>query len=162
MKNYKLIIIFTFLIVILAMSVGYSAFANQLSLEGVAEIVTDWNVKISKVEVAFVSQGCDAGTPTFTNTNVVFDAKLVKPDDIIIYEITIENAGTIDAKLENIIFMEDNSFYAIRYETSEIKKELNAGEETVFTVSVTYDEEYGSMVQGTVNTIIGFIEYAQK
>ena len=50
MKNNKNIIIVTILFVILAMAVGYSAFATQLSINGTAEIVGEWNVKISNIE----------------------------------------------------------------------------------------------------------------
>ena len=99
MKRNKNIIIGTLVIVILAMAVGYSAFATQLTLNGTAEITGVWDVRIVNIEAQEVSEGCDSGEPQYTNTSATFDAKLEKPGDSINYVITIKNAGTIDATL---------------------------------------------------------------
>ena len=84
MKNCRNIIILVLLIVILLMSVAYSAFTTQLTVNGTAEIISEWNVKITGIRASFISEGCDAGDPQFTNSTVTFDAKLVKPGDHII------------------------------------------------------------------------------
>ncbi len=163
MKNNKNIIIGALVIVILLMAVGYSAFATQLTLNGTAEIVGEWDVKVANVEVQSFSDGCDPGTPEFTNTSITVDAKLVKPGDKITYEITIENAGTINATLGNVIFQEDmDGSPAINYVTTDISHILNAGEQTTFTLTVEYIASTTEVPSVKTRTITGIIEYEQE
>ncbi len=163
MKNSKNIIIGALLVVILIMSVGYSAFATQLTLNGTAQIIGEWNVKITGIETMNISEGCDAGALQFTNTTVTFNAKLKKPGDVITYVITIENAGTIDATLSNVTITsdEENGSPAIMYETTELASTLLAGEKTSFTVTVKYDPNCIEVPDVKEKTITGIIEYIQ-
>ena len=163
MTNTKNIIIGALLVVILIMSVGYSTFATQLTLNGTAQIIGEWNVKITDIETMDISEGCDAGDIQFTNTTVAFNAKLKKPGDVITYVITIENAGTIDATLENVTFASDekNGSPAIMYETTELASSLLAGEKTTFTVTVKYDPNCSEVPDVKTKTITGIIEYVQ-
>ena len=163
MKNRKNIIIATLLIVILIMAVAYSAFATQLTLTGTAEIVSEWNVKITSITAEHVSENCDAGEPQFTNTTVTFNAELTKPGDYITYLIIIENAGTFDATLNNFMFTPDESGSpAIIYTVSDLPTSLPAGEQTAFFVKVMYDENTTEMPSITSRTITGVIEYVQE
>ncbi len=108
--------------------------------------------------------GCDAGKPTFTNTVANFSSKLVKPGDSITYEITIQNAGTINAVLSSATFQEDteNGSPAINYETTEPASSLPAGQETKFTITVSYDQETSQIPEIKTKTITGIIEYEQE
>ncbi len=163
MKNNKNIIIGALVIVILLMAVGYSAFATQLTLNGTAEIVGEWDVKVANVEVQNFSDGCDPGNPEFTNTSITLNAKLVKPGDKIAYEITIENAGTINATLANVIFQEDmDGSPAINYVTTDISHILKAGEQTTFTLTVEYIASTTEVPSVKTRTITGIIEYEQE
>lgn len=164
MKNTKIIIIVTLIIVLLAMAVGYSAFSTQLSLNGSAEIVGVWDVKITNISVQSASKTSDPGSPQFTNTTATFDAKLEKPTDTITYLITIKNEGTTDAKLNSITLTadEEHGSPAIIYSNTTPANELKAGQETSFTVSVSYDEDYLEVPSITTKTITGVIEYVQK
>lgn len=164
MKNTKNIIIGTLLLAVLVMAVGYSAFATQLDLNGTAQITGVWDVKITNIEAQDVSEGADYGEPEFTNTSATFDATLVKPGDSITYVITIQNAGTIDAVLDSATFKEDSEkgSPAIIYTTTEPIRELNAGEETTFTVKVSYDSNTTEVPSIKTKTITGIIEYVQK
>ena len=163
MKNTKNIIIGTLVVVILAMAVGYSAFASKLRLDGTANIIGEWNVKIVGITTKEISEHCDDGSPTFTNTSVTFDAKLSKPGDKIVYEITIQNAGTIDAVLGNVIITsdEEHGSPAIAYETTGPANSLPAGEQTTFTVTVMYDGDTTEVPEIKTKTITGIIEYVQ-
>ena len=162
MKNTKNLIIIALILVILAMAVGYSALATQIELNGTAEIVGEWNVKITNIEVKEISQNCDSGEPQYTNTTATFNAKLVKPGDSITYAVTIQNAGTIDAKLNNIICKEDdNGSEAIKYVTSELAGTLNAGEQTTLTIKVIYDPASTEVPSVKTKGLTGIIEYVQ-
>ncbi len=164
MKNTKNIIIGTLLVVILIMAVGYSSFATKFTLNGTAEIVGEWDVKISKVEAKEISENCNAGQPSFTNTSVTFNCTLLKPGDKVAYEITIQNAGTIDAVLNNILFTSDeiNGSPAITYETSELNAFLPAGSQTSLTVTIEYNKDTTEVPEIKTKTITGIIEYVQN
>ena len=163
MKNPKKIIIGTLLLVIMIMAVGYSSFSTQLNLNGTAEIVGEWNVKIVDVKVKEVSEGCDPGSPQYTNSSVTFDSKLVKPGDSISYSVTVKNAGTIDAILDNILFQEEvEGSEAINYITTELDPLLKAGEEKTFTVTVEYLKEITEIPEVKTKTLTGIIEYIQN
>lgn len=163
MKNTKNIIIGILLLVILVMAVAYAGFATQLSVNGTAEIVGEWNVKISNVEATFVSDDCDAGKPEFTSTTATFYAKLLKPGDHITYQITIENAGTIDAILDNSDFKsEEGGSPAIDYKVSDLVQSLPAGEQGTFTIDVIYKEDTTEVPDIKTKTITGILEYVQN
>ena len=51
MGNTKNIIIATLIAIILLMAVGYSAFATQLTINGTAQIIGEWNVKITNIQI---------------------------------------------------------------------------------------------------------------
>ena len=125
--------------------------------------IFSWDVKITNVEAINVSSSCDAGKPTFTDTSVNFSAKLMKPGDEITYKVTIKNAGTIDAKLQTVIFTEEiDGILALNYTTTQITPELNAGEETTFNITVTYVKDTEEIPEKKTKTLTGIIEYVQK
>ena len=163
MNKTKNIIIIAILASISIMAVAYSAFATTLRINGNSEIVGEWN-KITGIEAQEVSEGCDAGKPQFTNTSATFDAKLIKPGDKITYVVTIQNAGTINAVLDNATFTADdkNGSSAIIYSTTDPAQNLAAGAQTTLTVTVTYDEETTEVPEIKTKTIIGIIEYVQE
>ena len=164
MKNGSKNIVIIILIIISIMAIGYATFATQLTINGTAKIIGEWDVKITNIEAKSISDGCNAGTPTFTNESVTFNAELKKPGDFVTYEITIENAGTIDAVLSNVIFKEDveNGTPAINYTTTKLAESLPAGQETSFTVTVNYEEDVEETPEIKTKTIIGIIEYEQE
>ena len=164
MRKYKiLIIIIFFLATIILMAVGYSTFATDFTINGIAEITGEWDVRITNVTATQVPLGCDAGTPTFTKDSINFAAKLNKPGDEIIYEVTIENLGTIDAELQTIIFTEEmDGIEEINYTTSELKKDLNVGDSTTFNVMVTYVKNTQKIPDVKTKTLMGIIQYVQK
>ena len=164
MKNKRNIIIGAIVAVILLMAVGYSALATQLSINGTAEITGEWDVRITNIETKEISDGCDDGEPEFTNTTAKFDAKLGKPGDAITYEITIENQGTIDAKLDHILFLadEENGSEAIKYSSTNIAETLGAGEQTKLDITIEYDQETAEVPQVKTKSLTGVVEYVQK
>ena len=162
-KNKILIIIIFFLAIIILMAVGYSSFATDVNIFGTAEITGEWDVRITNIVATKVPVGCDAGTPSFTKDSINFSAKLNKPGDEIIYEVTIENLGTIDAELQTIIFTEEmDGIEEINYTTSELKKDLNVGDFTTFNIIVTYVKSTEKIPDVKTKTLMGIIQYVQK
>lgn len=145
------------------MAVAYSAFATQLNINGQSKIVGEWNIKITGISAENVSSGCDAGTPKYSNTKAIFDAKLQKPGDTITYIITIKNAGTIDAVLSSADFIPDNEngSPAISYEITNPAQSLKAGTETTCKVQIIYNKETTEVPSIKTKKIVGVIEYVQ-
>ena len=163
MKKNRNIIIGILLIAILLMSVAYSALATQISLNGTGKIISEWNVKITSVTAQDISEGCNAGTPEFTDTKITFNAELVKPGDYITYLIMIENTGTLDAVLDTISLTPDeNGSPAIIYTHTDPETLLQAGKTTCFLIKVSYDENTTEMPSIKSRTITGFVKYVQK
>lgn len=162
MKDGRNIIIGALLIAVITMAVGYSAFATQLEINGNAEIVGEWNVEITKIEATTVTGQADAGTPTFTKTTAEFDADLKQPGDSVVYTITVENKGSIDATLANYTMTpQADGSPAILYTYTEPAEDLAAGGTTTFTVTVTYDANITEVPTITTKTIEGLVEYEQ-
>ena len=159
----KIIILSTFLIAIILMAVGYSTFATDFTINGTAEITGEWDVRITGITAIQVPVGCDAGTPTFTKDSINFSAKLNKPGDEIIYQVTISNLGTIDAELQTVIFTEEiDGIKEINYTTSELKKDLDVGDSTTFNIMITYVKSSESVPDVKTKTLMGIIQYVQK
>lgn len=158
------IILIVLLIIISVMTVAYAIFSTQLQINGKSEIVGEWNIKITDIEVSEVSEGCNPGEPSFTDTTATFNSELQKPGDKITYVITIQNLGTIDAVLDSATFTPDdeNGSPALSYTTVDPSETLNAGDETTCTVTVTYDESYEEIPSVKTKEITGTIEYIQK
>ena len=111
-KN-KNILIGALLAVVFVMAVGYAAFAQQLTINGSAEISSRWDVHMTQV-------GASA-TPTFTNNTTTggtvtvneggltatFSATLISPGDKVTFVVPIENTGTLDARLNEITLSSD-------------------------------------------------------
>ena len=164
MKNKRNIVILILIVIIITMAVAYSEFATQLQINGNAEIIGEWDVRIIGIEAQNVSEGCSAGNLEYTNTTAKFDAKLKKPGDKIDYVITIKNTGTIDATLAKEKFTSDEvtGSSAIIFTNTEPSKILKAGEQTSLTVTVTYDASTTEVPEIKTKSIIGIIEYVQK
>ncbi len=162
MKNVNTIIIGSLLVMLLVMSVGYASFATQLQLNGTATIQGEWDVEITKIEATNIAGTAEAGTPTNTKTTALFDATLKAPGDSVTYTVTIENKGTIDAKLDNATYTEQtDGSPAIIYTTTKPGQTLAAGDKTTATVIATYDPSVTEVPKITSKTITGIFNYVQ-
>ena len=109
-KKKRNIIIFSLVGVLLCMVAGYAAFQTQLEIKGTSKVTSNWNILITNVT---------AGTPTGSAENAVapdwdkltasMEANLYDKGDAMEYDVTIENQGTIDAKLNDILTNLQNS-----------------------------------------------------
>ncbi len=163
MKKKKYFIIIILLLAISIMSVGYATFTTNLEIKGTATIIGKWDVRITNIEIVSSSPGIEAETPTFSNTNIEFYTELIKPGDEVKYQITISNQGNINAQLDDILFMSDETDEnsAISFETSEVSQNLNAGEETTFFITIKYKENITKVPDVQTKKITGIIVYVQ-
>ncbi len=162
-KRLKLfIVVLLLLILILLIPVGFSAYTTIISANGVSEITGDWDVGITNVTVENVCDGCDAGTPTFNDTSVTFNAKLKKPGDSITYNITIENKGNIDAQLGQVLYNTSGlSSDVITYQSTQLSKKLNAGDSDTLKITITFDDKVTTNPDIKTSELTGTIYYIQ-
>ena len=114
-SKHKNALIGALLAVVFVMAVGYAAFAQQLTINGSAEITSKWDVHMTQTGASATPASTMGTTPTGTVTvadgglTADFTAELLSPGDTVTYVIPIENAGTLDAKLSTINLSSDTT-----------------------------------------------------
>ena len=110
-RNSQTIIIAILAVAVLFMSVGFAAFAQTLNIQGNVTVEpTKWSVHWDTTSysqttgsVPVLNGSLTTGTtPTLTNTDVTFGARLTKPGDFAEFSIDAINDGDFDAKLTSI------------------------------------------------------------
>ena len=157
-KNYLIVALF---IAIVAMSIGYAALAQVLTINGTANIDAKWDISITDIEVLIQVGATDKQLPTHTNTTATFNVDLAYPGSSSTYLITVENKGTINAKLSEITGIDDaNSANPtkIQYSVkkSDLNDELNVGESKTFEIKVEWlssDEDKNIISESKTATI---------
>ena len=157
-KNYLIVALF---IAIVAMSIGYAALAQVLTINGTANIDAKWDISITDIEVLNQVGATDKQLPTYTNTTATFNVDLAYPGSSSTYLITVENKGTINAKLSEITGIDDaNSANPtkIQYSVkkSDLNDELNVGESKTFEIKVEWlssDEDKNIISESKTATI---------
>ncbi len=128
--------------ILLVMAAGYAAFRTQLTINGTSNITSDWKVLITDIQSKTLSgDATDAEAPSHTETTATFKTNLVSPGDSMQYDITVENQGDIDAKLDKITVPESTN-PAIGFEVTGIREGtlLKAGNTALLTVIVKYND----------------------
>ena len=166
MKDKKNILICALLLTIMVMAVGYAAFSQTLNIGGTASIAGAWDVKITGIDSQLGGTAKNAtDTPTFTATTATFNVELMKPGDTATYTITVENNGSIDAKLSSITLTpQADGSEAIVYEIVEQPAKdsiLKADESTTVVIKITYDADTEELPEVTKKTFTGVLEYVQ-
>lgn len=131
------IIIGALLITIALMTIGYAALATQLTVNGTASTGNaSWDVSflsITKNETLSTTDAVENSTPTASGTAATFDVTLPKPGSKMVYDIVVQNTGTIDATFKSITGIE----------------ELNAQAPTAITYTATrLDAADGNVISG--------------
>ena len=128
------------------MVVGYAAFQTRLEIKGTSKVTSNWDIEITNVT---------SGTPTGSAENAVapdwdkltasMEANLYDKGDAMEYDVTIENKGTIDAKLNDILtnLKNSNSDAVIITFSGYTKGEvLKAKESKLIHVKIAYNPDY--------------------
>lgn len=167
--NKKNILIGALLVAIVAMSVGYAAIAQQLTVNGSANFSdAKWNIAFS--EIALDSAASEGATEV-TKANIVgttasFDVKLEYPGAYATYKITVKNAGTINAVLKSIAGVEEANATqptGIVYTVEGVAANdtLNATQSKEFTVKVEWLDTDKIPADTTTKTATIYLNYEQ-
>ena len=111
-NGLKVAVVAALIISLVAVGVGFAAFSTTLTIEGTATVKNStWDVHFSQiVRNSSSTEGIGLTLPTITNntsagsnTNQTlinaFDVTFTKPNQKVIYDITVLNAGSYDASL---------------------------------------------------------------
>lgn len=159
--KYALIFLLILLLFIILIPSCYAILGASLKINGQAKIIGNWNISITNVEATKICVNCDAGTPSFSNTSLTFNASLMKPGDSITYEVTISNNGNIDATLKDITTNQDDTS-VLQIITSPPLDVLKAGESTLVYITIYYDNSLENIETNITNDFICNINYVQK
>jgi len=103
-KKKRIIILVALIILLGILTVGYAAFESKIKVKGNAKVTSNWDIRITNiVEAKKTGSAESAVSPTWTHLTAYMEADLYEKGDSVEYEVTIENKGTLDAKLDNII-----------------------------------------------------------
>ncbi len=123
-----------------------------------------WNINFTDMTLVSINgMAKETKAPTFSSTYASFNVNLEVPGDRVNYDITISNLGDIDAKVDGIYILPENtSDNPIKYEVSNLSvgDVLNAGESTKATLSIYYDENTTAKISSRNASIL--INYVQN
>ena len=137
-RKQKNLLIAGLLAIVLVMAIGYAAFATQLNINGTATVKSaNWKVHFVDTTYAESTGSVQATSKTITDTDVTYTVTLTKPGDFYEFSINVENAGTIDAKLQSITM-----------------SALTAAQAKYLTYKLTYDgTDYTATTTGLSNAL---------
>lgn len=145
----------TFAIVALILvSIAYAALAINLGIEvNTFKEITDlnWNIEFANIKVREGSVApIQAATINESKTGITYSVNLKKPGDYYAFIVDIQNTGSVDAKIEDIINQgitySQQSYldYIVKYQDSFTPKKgdvLKAGESRTLSIEVFFKED---------------------
>ena len=128
------------------MTIVYAAFQTKLEVKGTSKVTSNWDIEITNVTNGTpVGSGENAQTPTWTMTTASMEANLYNKGDAMEYDVTIENKGSIDAKLNDILTnveKENNEAVLITFSGYTKGEILKAGSTKLIHVKIEYNPNY--------------------
>ena len=145
-KKRRNIIIISLIGVLLCMVVGYAAFQTKLEISGTTKVTSNWDIEITNVTSGTPTGTAEnAAAPSWDATTASMEANLYDKGDAMEYDVTIENKGTIDAKLNDILTnleKENNDAVIITFLGYTKGEVLKAKNSKIVHVKIAYNPEY--------------------
>lgn len=177
-RREKSILVGVLCAVILFMAIGFASIGSNLKIEGEASIGQTWDVQITSIERKSgvgTTGAVDAEQTPVVNagTTAIFNVSLTQPGDYAVYTVTVENKGSIAAKLDSIVetiqSVDDGGSAAIIYTLTPAADTLQgstlaSGATTTFDVKVEYDSNAvgdAKPTQGAKRTYTLALNYGQ-
>ena len=160
------VVIGALLAAVAIMAVGYAALAQTLTINGTATITSTWNVAITGISSGVATGTATNGSePSFTGTSATFNVNLVKPGDKMVYEITVKNSGTLNAKLTGLtVNPAEPASTGIYYKVTGVEQNvttLDANAENTITVEVGWNASDTTMPVETTQALTVNLTYTQ-
>ncbi len=150
--------------ILVLMGIGYAAFSSKLNITGTSNITSTWDVRITNIE-SELHGAEDIEEPSYDNTNGLyasFSTGLKRPGDYALYTVTIENRGSVDARIEKInTYYKENKY--ITFTLSGITKgDVIKGKETKqLQVKVEFNSDVTSIEENISVSLDISIDVAQ-
>ena len=147
------------------MTVGYAAFQTNLDIKGTSKVSSNWNVLITNVtESNKEGQAETVGSPSWTDLTAYMEANLYQKGDYVEYEVTVENRGTLDAKLESITDNIKTTNEAIKISFTGYTKgeKLYKNTSKKIIVKIEYNPEFNGTIEEGSSEISIDLNYTQN
>ena len=128
------------------MVAGYAAFSTNLEIKGTSKVTSNWDIEITNVTEGIASGSAENTVkPSWGKLWASMEADLYDVGDSMEYDVTIENKGNIDAKLNDILTnveKENNEAVIITFSGYTKGEILKAGASKQVHVKIEYNPEY--------------------
>lgn len=171
MKTRNNAILTAVILSIVAIGVGYAALAQQLTITGIAGTGSaSWVIQfksITKNTTLTTSGANEENPPTASGTSATFDVSFDHPGSKIVYDIVVENAGTIDASFVEISGLDTVNEIEpvdIKYtvEKTDADVDLLNGLEDTYRVTIEWKSDSTAVPTTTSKTATIHLDYIQK
>ena len=161
----KRIMIISLIGILILMTVGYAAFQTNLEIKGTSKVTSNWDIRITNVEESSKGgEGESAKEPRWTDLTANVEANLYQKGDFVEYEVTVENRGTLDAKLENIEekIIGENEAIKITFSGYTKGEKLYKNTSKKIKVKIEYNPEFNGVPEEGSNEINIDFDYTQN
>ena len=155
-KTRRTQIIFALIGILCLMTIGYAAFQTNMQVTSTASISSSWDLAITGITVGDKTISAeDAGTPTYQGLTASMEANLTEKGDYAIYNVSVKNNGTLDAKLNSISFDNTNVLNpAVKITITEPTVGTNSAillhdQTQIVKVKIEYDSTYSGTIDYT-------------
>ena len=143
-----------FLIELLSVLLKYDWERSKLEIKGTSKVTSNWDIEITNVTAGTPTGSAENATkPSWKATSASMEANLYDKGDAMEYDVTIENKGTIDAKLNDILTNLENSnsdAVIITFSGYTKGEVLKAKESKIVHVKIAYNPDYEGEVRGNL------------
>ena len=146
----KNIILGILIVMLVGMTIGYSALSQYLTINGTSNITSDFKVVFTDIQEGAMNGATTVNKEITAPTTATFQVKLDKPGSSAEYNVTVQNKGKLNAYLESIEGIDEANEKAptdITFKISGITRytKLAVDESKTFKVIVTFDESATSL-----------------
>ena len=162
-RQRKNIILVVLMVILVGMTIGYSALSSYLTINGTSNIASDFKVVFTDIQDGTMNSATTVNK-SFTGTTATFQVKLDKPGSNAEYIVTVQNQGKLDAYLESIEGIDEANEKAPTYITFSVKnlslnEKLEVSQSKTFKVIVSYNMAAIADTDGTfISSNSGFVE----
>jgi|GEM_PF-4697879 len=159
-RGFRLVIIFTLIVAIFCLSVGYASFSTLLQINTKTAVNNDvWAIEFQNMSTATLTgTAAEATAPVLSATTVNLDVEFKMSGDAASYTFDVKNSGTLNAKLSSAPTVtgipddvKDKFLVTLTYAdgtTINANDTLNAGETKSLKITIAYKD--GSTITNQV------------
>lgn len=164
-KNLLLVLL---ILLIVGIAVGYAGFAQTLTINGTANLKSDWNIHINSItEGDLVGATTVKAEATHGAVAATFEVDLEYPGASASYIVEVHNDGSVPAKIDSITGNLDTVNAAeptgLTFTCdAAVGDTLDAGETKTYTVTATWSADDTSIPTTTTKTVTIELNYVQN